>query len=78
MAGELISPLRLDVEGVQAPMVYIREEMTWEYKRISRNLEKKQILDVEELNELGSKGWELATSVTVGSVVNFYFRRPKK
>lgn len=78
MARELISPLGHDIEGVQAPMVYIREDLTWEYKRISCDLEKEEILDVEELNELGSEGWELATNVTVGSVVNFYFCRPKK
>ena len=75
MATVFIQPSEPDLEGVQPPMVYIRKGLTWEYKRITRDLDKEQILDEEELNALGAEGWELVTSVTVGSITNFYFRR---
>lgn len=78
MAREFISSLARDFEGVQPPMVYVREDLKWEYKRIRRNIVQEKILDEEELNALGVEGWELVTSVTVGSVVNFYLRNPKK
>ena len=52
--------------------------LSWEYKRISRHLDKEQILDEEELNVLGDEGWELVTSLLVGSTASFYFRRPRE
>jgi hypothetical protein len=78
MVREFVPPLESEIEGVQPPMVYIHEDLTWEYKRIRRDLDEQQILDEEELNALGAEGWELVTSVRVGSTVSFYFRRPKK
>ena len=78
MLREFTPPMEPDAESAQPPMVYVREQLTWEYKRIARDLENEQLLDESELNDLGAEGWELVTSVTSGSIVTFYFRRPSK
>ena len=78
MLREFIPPTEPDAERAQPPMVYVREQLTWEYKRIARDLENEQLLDERQLNKLGAEGWELVTSVTSGAVVTFYFRRPGK
>ena len=76
MATVSIQPSEPDLEGIQPPMVYVHRAPIWEYKRITRDLDKEQLLDEQELNALGAEGWELVTSVTVGETVTyFYFRR---
>ncbi len=64
-----------DTPGIQPPMVYIQENLKWEYKCVSRNLDREKVLGEDELNALGAEGWELATSLVFGSTVTFYFRR---
>jgi hypothetical protein len=78
MTIEFNPPFEPDDAEVQLPMVYVKEDLTWEYKRLSRDLKEEDLLDGEELNELGAQGWELTCSVTAGRNVYFYFRRPMK
>ena len=77
MVRELIPPRDPRIEEVHPPAIFIREDLTWEYKQLSRDLDKEQILNEDELNKLGAEGWVLATSVMVDSVVYFYFYKPK-
>ena len=77
MINEIFPPPDADPGAVQPPMMYVQGQATWEYKRIDRPLEPDQLLDEEELNALGARGWELVTSVTTGTGVSFYLRRPK-
>lgn len=53
------------------PMVYVRERLSWEYKR----LERREAPSVEELNALGAEGWELVAVCRVDAHVHFYFKR---
>ena len=54
-----------------APMVYVYEKQKWEYKVIAR-----RTLSEQELNALGSVGWELAGVVPSAETTEFYFKRP--
>jgi hypothetical protein len=73
-------PARPDVSpGAVIPVpvhVYMRERVTWQYKRIVRNLAKEEPLSEGELNELGSEHWELCGMVSDAPFVYFYLRRP--
>ena len=63
---------------VPAPMVYVYEETTWEYRVIVKNAAGRELLGEQELNELGMKGWELTGVATLADKVQFYFKRPRK
>lgn len=56
--------------------VYVHERVTWQYKRVVRNLAKEEPLSEAELNELGSEHWELCSTVSDSPLVYFYLRRP--
>ncbi|MBV7339055.1 DUF4177 domain-containing protein [Chloroflexi bacterium TSY] len=77
------NPTRVPVENPEMPAppvsttVYIREEVTWEYKVITRDLREAEILNAEELNKLGSQGWELTGVAQVQTVVQLYFKRQR-
>lgn len=62
--------------GLEPPMVYVEEELRWEYKQLARTVERDEMPTEEELNELGKHGWELVGTVTLSSVAYFYFKRP--
>jgi hypothetical protein len=42
-----------EVRGFRPPMVYVYEDATWEYKRLSRDLVHEQLPTGEEMNTLG-------------------------
>jgi hypothetical protein len=65
-------------EQPQPPMVYVYDDLRWEYKFIPRNVSHEWRLSGEELNGLGAEGWELAGIASVPSEVHFYFKRPRK
>lgn len=58
-------------------MVYVEEELRWEYKQLARP-HGDEMPTEEELNELGEHGWELVGTVTLASTVYFYFKRPAR
>ena len=59
------------------PMVYESEDYAWEYKHVKRSLGKEGPLNEEELNKLGTDGWELVTAfIEPENKVHFYFKRP--
>jgi hypothetical protein len=60
---------------VPAPMVYVYEKQTWEYRTIVKNTTAEELLSEEELNALGVSGWELTGVVTLRRRVHFYFKR---
>jgi hypothetical protein len=57
----------------RSPMVYVYERQTWEYKTIAKPHDAQ--LSEEELDALGSKGWELAGIAPAAGTVIFYFKR---
>lgn len=71
----LIPPREPQQNPVRPPMVYVEKPVRWEYKQIVRNLEKEQLLDEAELNELGKEGWELSGTAQQPPLAYFYFKR---
>jgi hypothetical protein len=63
---------------LQAPMVYVYEPATWEYKVVVRRVPEEALLSEEELNDLGSKGWELGGVATITGAVQYSFKRLRK
>jgi hypothetical protein len=71
-------PLQPQPTQVQAPMVYVYEPQTWEYKVVARKIAAEGPLSQEELNALGMEGWELAAAATLPEELWFYFKRVRK
>lgn len=65
----------LESRPVHLPLVYVKEKPTWEYKQLTRNLEKAQGPIEDALNTLGKDGWELAGILPNPPMVHFYFKR---
>lgn len=62
--------------SLHTPIVYVREQMTWEYRRIERDSAADDaLLSEEDLNALGADGWEMIGAVTFGAKAYFYFKR---
>jgi hypothetical protein len=59
---------------LHTPIVYVKETVAWEYKRIERD-EAEAPLNEEELNAFGAEGWELVSVVAVAATAYFYFKR---
>jgi hypothetical protein len=58
-----------------APMVYVKEDIVWEYKCITRNLAHGEPPSAAELNHQGKEGWELTATVVHGDMAYFYLKR---
>jgi hypothetical protein len=56
-------------------MIYIKKQLTWEYKQIVRNLEREKPLEESELNKLGDDGWEMSGIAQQASLTYYYFKR---
>ncbi len=56
-------------------MVYVKENLVWEYRVLTRDLTKEEAPAQAELNELGKAGWELTGILAAASQVYFYFKR---
>jgi hypothetical protein len=61
--------------GVHTPMIYVKKQAKWEYKRLERNLAKESAPTEEELTALGADGWELAGMFTDSPFVYLFFKR---
>lgn len=70
-------PAAPQLEQAQPPMVYVYDEVTWEYKFIPRNASHEWRLSDQELRALGAEGWELAAIASVPNEAHFYFKRPR-
>jgi hypothetical protein len=57
------------------PMVRVREEPRWEYRRIVRNLRTEEAPDEAELNTLGAEGWELTGVFSDSPFLYLYLKR---
>jgi hypothetical protein len=62
-------------EPIHPPMIYIKESVKWEYKQITRDLEKEGPLSEEELNALGAEGWEMSGVAQKPLLAYYYFKR---
>jgi hypothetical protein len=59
-------------------MVYVYERQAWEYKVVVKDLAADGPLSEQEMNALGTSGWELVGVVTLPGQVQFYFKRMRK
>jgi hypothetical protein len=59
-------------------MVYVYENVEWEYKIVVKDAAEKDVLGEPELNALGRSGWELVGVVALSGKVQFYFKRVRK
>ena len=66
------------LRGFRPPMVYVYEDTTWGYKRLSRDLAHEGVPTEEEMNTLGAEGWELAGVVSQSDKAFFYLKRPRR
>jgi hypothetical protein len=62
---------------MQPPMVYVYEKAEWEYKVVVKATTEADLLSEEQLNELGSSGWELAGIVGLPGKVQYCFKRAR-
>ena len=67
-----------EARGFRPPMVYVYEDIAWEYKRLRRDLVQEELPIEEEMNALGAEGWELVGVVSHSNSVQFYFKRPSR
>jgi len=58
-----------------SPLVFVLEELHWEYKRIERVLDKQAAPTEEDLNALGEQGWELVGILSYRDRAYLYFKR---
>lgn len=58
---------------VHPPLVHV--ESRWEYKIVVRDRSRDGGIGEEELNQLGSDGWELVGILSDDSMVSYYFKR---
>lgn len=61
--------------AIAPPMIVVREKLKWEYKRLVQNLAKGETPGEDELNALGTEGWELAGVIQDSPLVYLYFKR---
>ena len=64
--------------AAQPPMVYVHERQEWEYRVLVRSAAERHGPSEDELNRLGSDGWELAGIASLGGAVQFYFKRIRR
>jgi hypothetical protein len=60
---------------VQSPMIYVKEEVRWEYKRIERHLDREGAPSEADLNDLGAEGWELVSNFSHRDYIYLIFKR---
>jgi len=61
--------------GYRPPMVYVYEDIRWDYKRLDRDLAQENPFTEEDLNALGAEGWELTGVVSQSNKAYFYLKR---
>ena len=75
MNSDVKVPRRALSGFIQPPIVYVQEQLRWEYKQLIRNLAEEHAPTEEELNTLGVEGWELAGIFTDSPLLYMYFKR---
>ncbi|HEX3050165.1 MAG TPA: hypothetical protein VHP83_05875 [Aggregatilineaceae bacterium] len=69
-------PLGFSVPQQPSPLVYVRNPIQWEYKRVLRPLEAGgDPMSEAELNDWGQRGWELCGLFRTTTQLYFYFKR---
>jgi hypothetical protein len=64
-----------EVGQIAPPIVYVRENVHWEYKTVEHELSAGPAIGEAELSALGEEGWEMAGVLAHGNRVSFYFKR---
>jgi hypothetical protein len=71
-------PQHAERRQVQPPMVYVYEKPAWEYKVVVSDAAEHALLSEQELNDLGSIGWELVGVAGLTSKVQYCFKRARE
>lgn len=61
----------------QQPTVFVYEKPGWEYRVVSRKMADDPLAE-DELNALGTDGWELVGVVPMSETVQFYLKRTRR
>ncbi|HBY93251.1 MAG: hypothetical protein M5U01_42620 [Ardenticatenaceae bacterium] len=75
MNTRFVSPDLPQSESMQVPIIYVKDGPVWEYMRLIRRLSQANIPDENELNTLGTSGWELAAIFADTPFMYLDFRR---
>ena len=75
MQHTIIPPREPQDKPIRPPMIYVEQQLKWEYKQIIRNLESEKPLDEAELNALGEEGWEMSGVAQHPPITYYYFKR---
>lgn len=59
------------------PMIYVYEDLKWEYRCLAWDTRQEGPPPEQELNALGAEGWELAGIASLPNQVYFYFKRTR-
>lgn len=78
MSSGMFVPKQPQTGPVQPPLVYVKEDSAWEYKRLTRHMGETGAPTEEELSELGAEGWELSGILKHAHYVYLYFKRRAK
>jgi hypothetical protein len=65
-------PEKPQLPRVQPPKIYVYDKQRWESKVMVQST-----VSEEELNALGTEGWELVGVVALPETTRFYFKRAK-
>jgi hypothetical protein len=68
-------PVKSEVQDIKAPMVYVQEEIAWQYKHLTIDLRQDPMPDEKLLDEPGAEGWELASMIVHDQILHIYFKR---
>lgn len=63
---------------VAPPVIVVRDNLKWEYKRLLRNLAQAEAPAEDELNQLGAEGWELTATIHDSPFIYLYFKRERR
>lgn len=70
-------PPRHEPSGPRVDPPWVSIVPRWEYKQLIRDLMTEGLLTEDELDALGSDGWELASIVREDQRAHFYFKRER-
>ena len=65
-------------KSMPVPMVYVDDNLTFEYKRIVRDLNSEEAPNEEELNILGADGWHMSGVFIYQETLYVYMQRARR
>lgn len=69
-------PEEIEPKDTIPPMVYIHQEIVWEYRYLVIDLKREDPPNEEMLNGLALEGWEMTGLFVYDHRLHMYFKRP--